>query len=323
MSSQCDAIFGIDFTSAPSPRKSIVVAHAVLEHRGRSRLRASGQSPALDDSIVSPTLGAARPRGPVLKLLNFERLSNWSDYEAFLESPLTHSVCAQNARALLGAFDFPFGLPKGLLRAWQWDAFDYREIALRFSAQSRQYWLEQLKAFCDARPVGEKFARRACDGPAGSSPSMKWVNPPVVFMYREGFIRLIRAAWTLPGFSTGAPLPARPIALEAYPGHLARLAIGKLSYKSDRIIQDPKRSANRALILERLSAQLPIDLECSAMLQDSMIADGQGDLIDAWLCAIQAAWAAIKGPPDWGVGKEADPQEGAIASLDLAAFFPS
>ena len=45
---------------------------------------------------------------------------------------------------------------------------------------------ETFAAFCAARPVGGKFAHRATDAPACSSPSMKWVNPPVAFMLHAG-----------------------------------------------------------------------------------------------------------------------------------------
>ena len=58
---------------------------------------------------------------------------------------------------------------------------------------------DTFKAFCDARPVGGKFAHRATDGPAGSSPSMKWVNPPVAFMLHAGVPVLLQAGVTLAG----------------------------------------------------------------------------------------------------------------------------
>jgi hypothetical protein len=73
-------------------------------------------------------------------------------------------------------------------------------------------------------------------------------------------------------------------------------------------------------MLERLAANLPFLGPVNVALQDQMMHDGRGDSIDAWLCAIQAAWAAIKGPPDWGAPRDADPQEGWICSLDLISL---
>jgi hypothetical protein len=163
---------------------------------------------------------------------------------------------------------------------------------------------------------------------------MKWVNPPVVFMYREGFKRLIDAGWHLPGFDAPLDIEATldvaapsdiaalpevdiPVALEAYPGHLARALIGKLSYKSDSVPNDPKRLEIRSAMLGALAARLPFEFIVDQIDTDLMIEDGRGDVIDAWLCAIQAAWAAMKGPPYWGADEDADPQEGWIASIDL------
>ena len=46
-----------------------------------------------------------------------------------------------------------------------------------YASLSREQIRATFAAFCDARPVGLRSSRnRACDLPAGSSPSMKWVN---------------------------------------------------------------------------------------------------------------------------------------------------
>ncbi|NCZ58821.1 MAG: DUF429 domain-containing protein [Betaproteobacteria bacterium] len=331
MKQQGMAIVGVDFTSAPSARKPIVVARAWLEREVSQATCADSTDPW------------------ILTIKSIDRYHDWGSYESFLATPAKNDDQFSQSAWLMGGFDFPFGLPKALLKAWQWDRLDYRQIAERFSEHDRHYWVNRLKAFCDARAVGDKFAHRACDYPAGSSPSMKWVNPPVVFMYREGFKRLIKAQWLLPGFesletsaaSTAAPIAAQhevfasplvaeqtegctsplALALEAYPGHLARLAIGRASYKSDSHTQDPARRAMRETMLERLAAALPLRFCMPPSQRDAMIDDGRGDSIDAWLCAIQAAWAATKGPPRWGAAPDADPTEGWIASLDLARFF--
>ncbi|MFZ9799088.1 MAG: DUF429 domain-containing protein [Burkholderiaceae bacterium] len=304
MSSRLIGVLGVDFTSAPGEKKPIVLARAVLEGR-------SDRMPATSR----------------LKLLGFERFSDWLAFERFLHAPWADRQ-VYDPSVVVGGFDFPFGLPKDLLKAWQWDRLDYRQIAMKFADQDRSYWVAALKRFCEPRPIGHKFAHRACDGPAGSSPSMKWVNPPVVFMYREGFKRLIDAGWHLPGFEApldieatfdvaGSPAVDMPVALEAYPGHLARALIGKLSYKSDSVPNDPKRLEIRSAMLGALAARLPFELIVDQIDTDLMLEDGRGDVIDAWLCAIQAAWAAMKGPPYWGADEDADPQEGWIASIDL------
>ena len=108
----------------------------------------------------------------------------------------------------------------------------------------------QFRQFCAARPAGGKFAHRATDRPAGSSPSMKWVNPPVAYMLHAGAPRLLAAGVELPGLHPGDP---NRIALEAYPGLLARSIIGRTSYKSDdRRKQNKERESGRAAILSAL-----------------------------------------------------------------------
>jgi hypothetical protein len=74
-----------------------------------------------------------------------------------------------------------------------------------FASLTRAEMRSQFKAFCDARPVGGKFAHRATDLPAGSSSSMKWVNPPVAYMLHAGVPRLQEAGVTLVGMQAGDP----------------------------------------------------------------------------------------------------------------------
>ena len=62
---------------------------------------------------------------------------------------------------------------------------------------------------------------------------MKWVNPPVAWMLHAGIPRLIAADVLMPGLNDGGPVvDAGRVALEAYPGYLAR-SITRASYKSD------------------------------------------------------------------------------------------
>jgi hypothetical protein len=133
-----------------------------------------------------------------------------------------------------------------------------------YATLSRAKIRDTFKAFCDARPVGGKFAHRATDMPAGSSPSMKWVNPPVAYMLQAGVPLLIEAGVTLPRLHGPAAsaenseqLASRRIALEAYPGLLARELIGNSSYKSDdKAKQTPERLIARKQLLQALTLGL-------------------------------------------------------------------
>ncbi|QIM54514.1 DUF429 domain-containing protein [Hydrogenophaga crocea] len=220
----------------------------------------------------------------------------------------------------VGGFDLPFGLPRELVETLGWPT-DWAACMAHYAGLSREAIRDTFAAFCNARPVGGKFAHRATDTPAGSSPSMKWVNPPVAFMLHAGVPRLLHAGVSLPGLHAGDP--AR-VALEAYPGLLARSVLGAASYKSDdKAKQTPERLiARRTLINALENGQAPLlqaaglRLKLSHAQADALAADASGDSLDAVLCLLQAAWACHQhqaGHPRWGL-PEADPLEGWIVS---------
>jgi len=150
---------------------------------------------------------------------------------------------------------------------------------------------QAFAAFCDARPAGGKFAHRACDVPAGSSPSMKWVNPPVAFMLHAGVAALRAAGVEIPGLAAGDP--AR-VALEGYPGLVARALIGRRSYKSDTKAQ---QTAERLIARKDLVDAVEqgrwrgVRLRLTHAQREALIADPRGDALDAALCLLLAAWA--------------------------------
>ena len=175
--------------------------------------------------------------------------------------------------------------------------------------------LDQFAAFCDARPPGGKFAHRKFDKLAGSSPSMKWVNPPVAWMLHAALPLLLAAGVDIPGLHAGDP---GRVALEAYPGLLARELIGRRSYKSDeKARQTPDRLiARKDLItaLEQGRTRLGLRLKLTHAQADALAADASGDSLDAVLCLVQAAWAAQHGAPRYGLPDDIDPLEGWIVS---------
>lgn len=218
----------------------------------------------------------------------------------------------------VGGFDLPFGLPRELVTALGWPT-EWRACMAHYAALPRAAIREAFAAFCGARPVGAKFAHRATDGPAGSSPSMKWVNPPVAFMMHAGVPRLIAAGAHLPGLLDGDP---QRVALEAYPGLLARSVLGTTSYKSDdRAKQTGERLIARKTLINALeNGQAPL-LQAAGMRlrlthaqRDDLADDASGDRLDAVLCLLQAAWALQRhraGDARWGL-PDFDPLEGWI-----------
>jgi hypothetical protein len=229
-----------------------------------------------------------------VQLLKLERLESLDAFESWLTTN----------NEWIGGFDLPFGLPRELVEQLGWP-LQWRACIEHYTALPREHIRSLFKAFCDARPAGRKFAHRAADAPAGSSPSMKWVNPPVAYMLHAGVPCLLRAGAHLPGLCDGN---LSKVALEAYPGLLARELIGSRSYKSDdKLKQTPDRLIARKDIitaLENVQTRLGVQLKLSHAQRDVLIHDASGDSLDAVLCMLQAAWALMqheRGVPRYGL----------------------
>ena len=258
-------------------------------------------SPSRRKPIVM-ALGSAA--GERVQLARLERIDTLEAFGRWLAEP----------RAWIGGFDFPFGLPRELVEHLGWPT-DWRECMRHYAGLSRPRIRELFAAYCDARPAGAKFAHRRFDKLAGSSPSMKWVNPPVAYMLHAAVPLLLQAGVSIPGLHDGDP---RRVALEAYPGLLARELIGQRSYKSDeKAKQTPERLiARKDLItaLEQGRTRLALRLKLTHAQRDLLADDASGDSLDAVLCLVQAAWAARHGAPRYGLPEELDPLEGWIVS---------
>jgi hypothetical protein len=242
-------------------------------------------------------------RGRLL-LGSLERLESLADFEQWLRQD----------RAWTGAFDFPFGLPRELVEHLGWPV-QWPELMRHYASLSRPEIRDTFAAFCNARPDGQKFAHRVADKPAGSSPSMKWVNPPVAYMLHAGVPRLLAAGVHFPGLHEG---DHRRVALEGYPGLLAREVLGNRSYKSDdKAKQTPERLiARKDLItaLELGQTRLELRLKVTHAQRDALVDDASGDSLDAVLCLLQAAWAARQDAPAYGLPPEMDALEGWIVT---------
>ena len=278
-------VIGCDFSSSPGKRKPIVFAVGSAD-KGRVQLS---------------------------HLDRVETLDGFSDW-------LTTNT------DWIGGFDLPFGLPRELVEHLHWPT-DWAACIRHYAALSRPDIRATFKAFCDARPVGGKFAHRATDLPAGSSPSMKWVNPPVAYMLHAGAPRLLDAGVHLPALHDGlttdrnAAGQPRRVALEAYPGLLAREILGNRSYKSDdKAKQTPDRLiARKDLItaLEHGQTRLKLRLKLTHAQRDTLVGDASGDSLDAALCMLQAAWAKGQheaGHARYGLPTKVDVLEGWIVT---------
>jgi hypothetical protein len=240
----------------------------------------------------------------VVVLQRLQRIESLEAFGAWLHEPAEW----------VGGFDFPFGLPRELVEQLRWPV-TWPECMGHYASLSRPQIRETFAAFCDARPVGGKFAHRLFDKRAGSSPSMKWVNPPVAYMLHAALPLLIGAGVHMPGLHEG---DKQRVALEAYPGLLARELIARRSYKADeKSKQTPERLIARKDLVTRLEhgdTRLGLRLKLTHAQRDALVADAMGDSLDAVLCMVQAAWAVRQGPPRYGLPEDLDPLEGWIVS---------
>lgn len=271
-------------------------------------------SPAPDLAVVGVDFTSRPTRRKPITVARGQRSGDVVQLKELIELP-SDEAFAQWLSApgpWVGAFDFPFGLPRELVEHLGWPT-EWLPLIRHYASLSRESIRDTFTAFCAARPAGGKFAHRACDAPAGSSPSMKWVNPPVAFMLHAGVPRLVEAGVHLPGLHDGDP---QRVALEGYPGLLARELVGSRSYKADeKAKQTPERLITRKDMLEALEqgrTRLGLRLRITHAQRDRLAADPMADTLDAVLCMMQAAWAS--GQENWGKPLDADTLEGWITS---------
>ena len=261
-------------------------------------------SPSRRKPIV---LALGERRGSRVVLASLQCFDTLAEFGQWLAEP----------RCWVGGFDLPFGLPRALVQQLGWP-LQWHELIRHYQSLTRAQIRDAFVGFCAARPVGGKFAHRATDGPAGSSPSMKWVNPPVAYMLHAGVPLLLDAGVHLPGLHAGDP---QRVALEAYPGLLAREVLGRRSYKSDtRAQQTPERLlARKDLItaMEQGRTRLDLQLKLSHAQRDALVDDASGDSLDAVLCLLQSAWAErahAEGDARYGLPADMDVLEGWIVT---------
>ena len=249
---------------------------------------------------ITVALGARRDGA--VSLERIEAHADFSSFSAWLRTP----------GPWLAAFDFPFGLPRPLVEALGWPT-EWLPLARHYTGLTRAEIRTTFQAFCAARPAGDKFAHRACDAFSTASPSMKWVNPPVAFMMHAGIGLLIDAGVQISTLHPGDP---DRVALEGYPGLLARELIGRRSYKSDtRATQTAERRDARVELMRRLErgeSRLGLSLALEPRQRAALVDDATADRLDAVLCLMQAAWASMR--PGFGLPDDVDPLEGWIAS---------
>jgi hypothetical protein len=266
------ALWGVDFSSAPTARKPIVVAQG-------------------------------ERAGAVLRLTRLLALPRMADFETLLATP----------GPWLGAFDFPFGLPREFVDAQCLGGSAAAVIAdVHRRCPTRMAFRALVDAWGNGRPAGQRLIHRRTDtampGICSSSP-LQTRYVPVGFMYYEGLRRLVDAGLCLPRLHAGDP---QRVALEGYPGLLAFELVGRRSYKNSA---EPDRLIARKDMVDALEqgrTRLGLRLKLSHAQREALVDDGSGDRLDAVLCLLQAGWASAQ--PGHGLPAEVDAVEGWITS---------
>ena len=251
-------ILGLDVTATPGPRKPLTLAVCDL---------APGDGNAPDNGIPGISVKPGRPgmpgtpdAPPVLTLHELRELHTLDDLDRLfggqLDTGFAGGGTAPGAGWVLGidaALAQPLDLVEQLTEQLGWPR-DWAGYAALCGAMDRAAFRDLLRGVSAARPAGQKYLYRACCRRAGAASPMNTVRPPVALMFHAVAPRLAAHAVhvpllrPLPGLSDNAR-----VALETYPGWLARQLIGRTPYKGGDATQRAARRKACAQLLQQLA----------------------------------------------------------------------
>ena len=224
-----------------------------------------------------------------LTLQKIHTLTSFAEFEDFLK---------QKGPWIAG-IDFPFGLP-GAFMSTLGLPHNWRNYVQKLTGRSKTEFEKKIKSFKSKHSSPYKEPLRFTDILASAQSPLKLVNAPVAKMFYEGSKIILKSGASI--------LPCHPnkgnrILLETYPALVAR-RFAK-TYKSETKDSPKIKAARKKIISEILSPNLKAEFGFTVMIDDSTInqiqGDAKGDLLDAVLCSLQAAWAWQQGKPNFGI----------------------
>jgi len=246
-------VHGVDFSGAVDAGRRIWIASGVVEG-STLRVEACRRAEGLP--------GSGRDRDPCL-------------------AALQKFVVEQHASAV--GLDFPFGLPRALVKARSWEEF-VRSFPGRYASP------DKFRAACRHASDGVEL-RRVTDRESRTP-----FSPYNLRLYRQtyfGILELLhplvrdRRACVLP---MQKPLPDRPWVLEVCPASVLKRAGLYVPYKGG----GEARRAARTRILRRLEETTPLSIPSSA-LRLEVANDSGGDALDS-IVAAGATARALSNP---------------------------
>jgi hypothetical protein len=265
-------IKGIDFTSSPSGKKPITCAVCSLEKN-------------------------------ILTLQDVKFLVDFMQFESEISTE----------GSWVAGIDFPFGQSRTFIENIGWPE-RWAEYVAVVSSLSKNEFVEVLENYKKDRSIGDKEHKRKIDILSSSISPQKLYGVPVGKMFYEGAKRLLQSPATILPFRKA---DKNRIIFEVYPALVARRFIGKKSYKNDtKSKQTQALKKSRIEIVEGIqSNSLKHEFSIEVSLnnyQEELIDDATGDLLDAVLCAMQAAWGHLHRHKNYGMPESVDLAEGWI-----------
>lgn len=242
------------------------------------------------------TVAEGALEGTVLRIREIRCLASFDEFDGALREP----------GPWIAGIDFPFGQPRRLIEDLKWPQ-DWKGLIAHVADRGKAGFERAIREYTKERSVGDKEHKRATD-PSYAISAMHLDNPPAGKMFLEGAPRIAAAeASIVPCVPNGSDR----VIVEAYAAMVVKALVRKGSYKSGQRGQaDVRRKIALVLSGNLCRERYGLTVEMKAVHREELVKDSAGDLLDAVLCALQAAWAL--GQPNYGVPDDCDALEGWI-----------